>query len=329
MPATDSSIRGLADSGAKALLVASTGGHLAELLRISNRLELSPESLWVTFPTVQSKTSLQGRRVEYLPFVGSRDLKGTLRAVPLLWKILGRERFDAAISTGAAIAAAALPVAALRGVPATYVESLTRLSGPSFTGRILERLPGITLRTQHAGWNRRRWQPYPSILEDFASEPGEPREPRRIFVSLGTHRGYRFDTLVDAVLKTGLANQDTVWQLGDMKRSDTLPGTTFDYMSPGDFVACARAADVVVTHAGVGTLLELLSLGIYPVMGVRRAHRHEHVDDHQTQIRDLVNQLGIALGVETPDITAQTLRTAAGMRTTDRRSATVARPLTR
>ncbi len=125
-----------------------------------------------------------------------------------------------------------LPIAAAYGVPATYIESLTRLTGPSLTGRILEWVPGVAMRTQHAGWANRRWRPYPSILEDFVSEPRAAREPRRIFVSLGTQRDYPFDSLVDAVLKTGLANENTVWQLGKMQRTDRLPGTTVDFMSP-------------------------------------------------------------------------------------------------
>ncbi len=73
-----------------------------------------------------------------------------------------------------------------------------------------------------------------------------------------------------------------------------------------------------MTHAGVGTLLELLTLGIYPVMGVRRASRGEHVDDHQAQIAELVNRRRIAFAAEAPDITAEALRTAAGLRIADR-----------
>ena len=71
-------------------------------------------------------------------------------------------------------------------------------------------------------------------------------------------------------------------------------------MAPDEFARAARDADVVVTHAGVGTLLELLGMGIYPVLAVRRAHRGEHVDDHQIEIADLVNDLDIGVAVEGP-----------------------------
>ncbi len=76
MQSTESTIRGLEHQGAKALLVTSTGGHLAEVQRIVDRLELSADSLWVTFSTVQSEASLCGCRVEYLPFVRSARPEG-------------------------------------------------------------------------------------------------------------------------------------------------------------------------------------------------------------------------------------------------------------
>lgn len=307
----------LSPHGAKALLVCSTGGHLSELLRLEDRIGANPDSLWVTFDTPQSRQLLAGRRVSYLPYVGPRDLKGTAAAVPELRRIVRNEDFDVALSTGAAIAAAALPVAALARIPSTYIESVCRVQGPSATGRILERVPTVRLRSPYP-WGRRPWRRAPSILSDFSSAPASMPNPQRLFVTLGTIQGYRFDSVVDAVLASGYAGPDTVWQLGHTSRTDKLPGTVYDYMSPNDFADAASDADVVVTHAGVGTLLELLGLGIYPVQAVRRVKRKEHVDDHQTQIAALVNDLDIGIAVDGPDVTAEVIEQAAARRITDR-----------
>ncbi|HEX5857931.1 MAG TPA: glycosyltransferase, partial [Microbacterium sp.] len=245
-------------------------------------------------------------------------LRGTLRAAPEIRNIVRGERFDAALSTGAAVAVAGLPAAALSRVPSTYIESVCRLQGPSATGRLLQRVPGLHLRTQHAGWADARWRTSESILSDFRSEAvPERRDVGRVFITLGTIRGYRFDSVVDAFLASGLANEDTVWQLGDTTRSDDLPGQVFDYMAPPEFAHAAREADVVVTHAGVGTLLEMLAMGIYPVQAVRRAARKEHVDDHQTEIADLVNSTDIGIAVEGPHLTAAVLEHAAQRRIID------------
>lgn len=302
----------------KALLICSTGGHLSELVRIEERMGVNPDSLWLTFDTPQSRQLLAGRRVHHLPYIGPRDLKGTMAALPVIRSILRAERFDAAVSTGAAIATAALPMAALSRVPATYVESVCRLHGPSATGRILQRMPGISLRTPHPRWATGRWGATDSILTDFRSEAVPDRSaPQRLFITLGTIQGYRFDSIIDSVLASGYANEHTVWQLGDTPRSDRLPGTVHDYLSPAEFAAAARSADVVVSHAGVGTLLELLGMGIYPIQAVRRASRGEHVDDHQIEIAELVNTTDIGLAVEGPELTAATIEHAASRRIVD------------
>ncbi len=308
----------VAPPSAKSLMICSTGGHLSELLRLEQRIGVNPDSLWLTFDTLQAEQMLQNRRVHHLPYIGPRDLRGTLAAIPEIRQLLRAEHFDVAISTGAAIATLALPTAALHGVPAVYVESVCRVRGPSATGRILQRIPGISLYTQHPGWANRRWHACESILSEVRSEPANPDAiPRRLFVTLGTIRGYRFDSVIDSVLASGYANEHTVWQLGDTDRADTLPGRVHDYLTPNEFVTAARDADVVVTHAGVGTLLELLSMGIYPVMAIRRAVRNEHVDDHQTEIAELVNRNDLGIAVDGPDLTASVLERAARRRVID------------
>ncbi|MFT3944485.1 MAG: glycosyltransferase [Ancrocorticia sp.] len=308
---------------AKSLMICSTGGHLAELLRLDQRIGVNPDSLWLTFDTPQARQVLQGRRVHYLPYIGPRDLKGTLTAIPQVYQLLRAERFDTAISTGAAVAAAGLPVAAALGVQSVYVESVCRVRGPSTTGRILQKIPKISLYTQHSAWAGGRWEACESILSAVHSEPSTTvRRPERLFVTLGTIQGYRFDSVIDAVLASGYANEQTVWQLGDTSRADHLPGTVHDYMEPSEFLAAARSADVVVTHAGVGTLMELLSMGIYPVMAIRRAIRNEHVDDHQTEIAELVNGADLGIAVDGPDLTSEVLEKAALRRVIDGDSVT-------
>lgn len=310
-------------SGGKAALICSTGGHLAELLRLEASFGRHPDSLWITFDTPQSRQLLEGRRVAMLPYIGPRDLRGTLAAVAPIHKMLRSEPFDAAISTGAAVATAALPLAAGLGIPSTYVESVCRVEGPSTTGRLLQNVPTVHLRTQTSAWAGGRWHPCTSVLSTYRAAP-RASAGRRLFVTLGTIRGYRFDSVVDALLRAGLVDDSTVWQVGETTRDD-LPGRVHDYLTPEQFADEATRADVVVTHAGVGTLLELLSLGIFPVLATRRAERREHVDDHQSQIASLVNELGIGVAVDGPDVSAAVCERAAALAITDDLARTLAR----
>ncbi|MBC7518013.1 MAG: glycosyltransferase [Microbacteriaceae bacterium] len=295
----------------KLLLVASSGGHLAELDRLVPELHATPDSLWVTFDTPQSRSLLAGRRRIHVPYVRPRDIVGVARAAAVIQRVLHHENFDGAVSTGAAIAVAALPLAAAHGVPSLYIESVSRVDGPSLSGRIIAATRLVSLRTQYASWSSDRWKLQPSILSTFHSEPRTPAPRPSLFVTLGTIEGYRFDALIDAVLRTGLADHRTVWQLGFTADRVGLPGTIHEQMRYRDFQQAAQDADVVITHAGVGSLLGLLDLGIYPVLVSRRISRNEHVDDHQHQISQLAGRLGVAAAIDAPELDAAIIHAAA------------------
>ncbi|MFE7416415.1 glycosyltransferase [Rhodococcus sp. NPDC057529] len=132
-----------------------------------------------------------------------------------------------------------------------------------------------------------------------------------LFVTLGTIKPYRFDSLVDAILESGLANDSTVWQLGCTARTN-LPGRVFAEMSSAEFDAAARDAGVVVTHSGVGTILRLLEMGIHPVVVPRIQSRAEHVDDHQLQIASVIRQRDIGAVASPSEITASLLVASSG-----------------
>ncbi|GAA2239711.1 hypothetical protein N1031_17225 [Herbiconiux moechotypicola] len=298
----------------KYLFIASTGGHLAQLVRLSESMNAAPDSLWVTFETEQSTSLMRGRRVLYVPYVRSRDVRGVLRTIGLVRKALRSERFDRAISTGAALALGVFPVAMLRRIPRTYIESVSRVEGPSMTGRIVAAAHLAELRTQHAGWAGARWKQHPSVLAQFTRVPkaaaGPVGDPLKIFVTLGTIKPYRFDSLVNGILATGLASEATSWQLGDTDRAG-LPGDARLHVGSDEFDRLSADADVVVTHSGVGTILGLLERGIYPVIVPRRKSRGEHVDDHQEQIAALVKKLGVGEVCEADELDADVIRRAA------------------
>lgn len=301
------------DGGPKRPLVlaASTGGHLAQLVRLAPGLGASDDSLWVTFDSPQSRSLLRDRNVLHVPYIRPRDGRSawqafrTLQHAPLA-------QYAGAVSTGSALAVAALPAARLQGIPTLYIESVSRVFGPSLSGRMLQAMGFSELRSQHPAWAGGRWGVHSSVLGTFASveRPGPAVRPR-LFVTLGTIGGYGFESVVNRILDLGLADDDTVWQLGDTRPKRALPGEVFQQVSGTDFERYAREADVVVTHAGVGSVLSLLDMGIYPLAVVRRKARGEHVDDHQEQIARLINSLNIGAATEVEDLDAELVALAA------------------
>ena len=164
-----------------------------------------------------------------------------------------------------------------------------------------------SLRTQHESWSGGRWRYEGSVLDEYETKKADVAPPARprLFITLGTIRPYRFDALIDAILRTGLAGDDTVWQLGVTERGD-LPGHVVDQISAVEFERHARSADVVITHAGVGTIMQLLDWGKSPVVVPRRRSAGEHVDDHQALITELlrVRGIGVERSVDALDVDA-------------------------
>jgi UDP-N-acetylglucosamine transferase subunit ALG13 len=287
------------------LLVASTGGHLAQLAKWSKIIGSSHDSLWVTFKSPQSESLLVNRRVLYVPYVAPRDISGTVKAFLTMMKQIdwNAEIFTSAITTGAAVGLAGLAAARLHRVPRFYFESVSRVNGPSLTGRIVSLDRSIQASCQYEHWSGGRWHYRGSLFDDFKPVVKRRNEHPSLFVTLGTIKPYRFDAVIDSVLSTGLADDRTVWQLGATTRR-LLPGKAVSQMCGSEFVREARAADVVVTHAGVGTIMHLVEMGIYPVVVPRRAKRREHVDDHQVQIAHLLQSRAISMVAEADELRA-------------------------
>jgi UDP-N-acetylglucosamine--N-acetylmuramyl-(pentapeptide) pyrophosphoryl-undecaprenol N-acetylglucosamine transferase len=298
------------------LLVASTGGHLKQLHRLHRRLV--PEGhpvVWVTFRTAQSVSLLEGEDVFFVPFVGGRDPKGILKNLPAAARVLRERPVSRMVSTGSAIALPYFALARTRRIQSHYIESSARSQGPSATGRLISRLPGVHLYTQYPAWAGGPWRFAGSVFDSFEAAPaGPPQTIRRAVVSLGTFRGIGFERLVRRVIALLPADVEVLWQTGDTDVSDLgIAGRR--EIPDKELMDAMRDADVVIAHAGVGTALAALEVGKRPILVPRRLQHAEHVDDHQTQIAGELQRRGLALSVEADELQYRHLLEAARSRT--------------
>ena len=286
----------------RTLLVASEGGHLAQLHLLSERMGTADERVWVTFDTLQSRSLLAGQEVHFAPFAGTRDLIGTMRAAAWARHFLQGNHFDTVVSTGASIALAVLPLAARSGADCFYIESATRTSGPSLTGRLLTPFRSIHLQTQYESWANRRWTYQVSIFDGFQSVPvAQLSQPRRVVVSLGMHRGFGFRRLLERLVRIIPDGTDVLWQVGDTD----ITGLGIDaHMSlPASELSHAIAeSDAVITHAGIGSAISALEAGKRPVFVPRRKRFKEHIDDHQTFIAAELEQRKLVFCAEADEL---------------------------
>jgi len=121
---------------ADVLLVCSTGGHLQQLLAL--RPVWEPYShVWVTFDKSDSRSLLRDERVVFAHSPTNRNLKNLLRNLVLAWRTFGRVRPRVVVTTGAGVAVPFAWIGRLRRVRIVYIESFTRIEGPSLTGRLV------------------------------------------------------------------------------------------------------------------------------------------------------------------------------------------------
>lgn len=295
------------------LLVASTGGHLKELHHLHQRLSgVEGPYRWVTFDTPQSRSLLDGEVVDFVPFVGGRDPVNVTRNLAPARRIFRDRNLDTVVSTGSAVALPFFGLARARRLRCHYIEAAARVEGPSITGRLISKIPGVHLYTQHRGWSCGRWGYGGSVFDAFErTAPTAARENRlaKVVVALGTYRGYGFSLLIRRLLEILPPDTDVLWQTGDTDVSDF--GITGHYAIPEQTLTEAMSeADVVVAHAGVGTALAAFEVGKCPLLVPRRLSRHEHVDDHQAQIVDELRGRNLATSVEADDLSYDDLLTA-------------------
>lgn len=286
------------------LLVAATGGHLAQLYQLRPRL-VAPgsEVVWATFASPQSRSMLADETVEYVPYTAPRAYGRVAVNTAHALRILKKYRVERVISTGSGIALSFLPIARAMGKEAHYIESAARSDGPSQTGKILERLPGIQLSAQYKSWAKPPWGLSVSVFDDFVPAPAiTPPSVRSLVVTLGTIEGYGFRRLVRRLIDILPSDMDVLWQTGETAVSD-LPITARPSLPQHELHAAMATADAVIAHSGIGSALGSLNAGRQPILIPRRAAHAEHVDDHQLQIARELHGRGLAIYREVDDLT--------------------------
>ena len=132
-----------------------------------------------------------------------------------------------------------------------------------------------------------------------------------IFLTVGNwHRGFdRLVRAVDELKGRSVISDDVVAQVGFGEyRPANLQA--MDFCSPAQFRATTAQARIVVTHAGIGTIGEAVSLGKPVVVVPRKAELGEAVDDHQrTTARQLEREGKVLAAYETSEL-AQKLEDA-------------------
>lgn len=298
------------------LLVCSGGGHLKQLHELLPRLPFPTEDrLWVTFDTGLSRSLLAREEVLYARYAAPRDVVNILRNAALATRVVGRRTFDHAVSTGSSLAVNYLPLAVVRGTSCHFIETAARAAGPSLTGKIMARAPGVRTYTQYRRWAGGTWGYAGSVFDIFepAPRPATVDTLRRVVVTLGTTESYGFRRLLDRLVPL-LDGVDVLWQTG----VTDVTGLGIDArkaVAHEEMLKAVAEADLVIAHSGTGAAITALQHGLTPVLVPRLQKYDEHVDDHQEQIAGELADRGLAVSCPVEDLSPEVLLRAARRRT--------------
>ena len=148
-----------------------------------------------------------------------------------------------------------------------------------------------------------------------------------IFVTVGGQ--LPFDRLVHAVDQWASQHHrtDVFAQIGNSPN----PPTHIEWqrlLPPPDFQSKARGAEVIVAHAGMGSILTALEFGKPIIVVPRRAHLGEHRNDHQwATVKHLSKDVGVTVAADETALLDQLQRLEELQCPTERRSPEYARLL--
>lgn len=288
------------------LFLATTGGHLEQLVSLAERVPVDGPVVWVTHENDQSRSLLSGRDTVFVPYVRVGNVCDVAMCLPAAHRLLRETALTRAISTGSGIALGYLPYLTARQVACHYIESAARVTAPSRTGRVLQRMPGIRRYTQYATWSGPRWAYRGSVFDSYEPD-GAPRPLGgvvRVVVTVGTAAEFPFGRLIEQLAPllspggelataTGLP-VDVLWQTGCSPTAH-LDLDARPFLSGSELAEAIARADLVVSHAGVGSALTALSAGRRPVLAARSAALGEAGDDHQLQLAGELDRRGLAI----------------------------------
>ena len=123
-----------------------------------------------------------------------------------------------------------------------------------------------------------------------------------IFVTLGTQDKH-FDRLLKAVYKLE-TDEKIVAQIGSTEFKSSKPEEKFEihkFLSNEEFEKYMDEARVVITHAGVGTIVYGLKKHKKMIVAARLKKYGEHVNDHQLQILQTFASEGYIIPLENFD----------------------------
>lgn len=120
-----------------------------------------------------------------------------------------------------------------------------------------------------------------------------------ILVLLGTQNNsfHRLLEEIQRLIQKKIIQEKVIVQAGYTKYSSN-DMQILDFISNEELDKLQQQADLIITHGGVGSILQSIKKGKKVIAIPRLSEYQEHVNDHQKEIVELFNQKGYILGIQ-------------------------------
>jgi beta-1,4-N-acetylglucosaminyltransferase len=121
-----------------------------------------------------------------------------------------------------------------------------------------------------------------------------------IFVTVGMHSD-GFPRLVETMDRLAAhIDEEVLIQTGSTVYQPSA-ARWFTFASQAEMEDYSRRAQIIVSHAGAGSILTALHYGKPMIVVPRRQQRGEHIDDHQLELAQALAEAGALIMVDAPE----------------------------
>ena len=114
-----------------------------------------------------------------------------------------------------------------------------------------------------------------------------------IFVTIGND-GRHFERLLDRIGELIKEDFDDIFvQFGNSRNSLKTSNKVKAFYNRDEFSSLLKDSDLIFTHAGAGTLLQIAQLGKFPLVVPRLKKYKEHINNHQVDIASEFEKKGL------------------------------------
>ena len=128
----------------KLALVCYNGGHLFQL-HILKEWWAKYQRFWVTFKKTDAISLLSTEKVYWAHAPATRNIKNLIKNTFLALRVLGKEKPDIIVSTGAAVAVPFFYLGKLMGAKLIFIEVYDRIYSPTLTGKLVYPITDVFL----------------------------------------------------------------------------------------------------------------------------------------------------------------------------------------